>query len=88
MIKKEFIQLYAEKEGIYFTEAQRRIESILEIFKDAFKNEETIIFREFGSFEVKTTTRKDGVNPRTGEPIKLAPKKYVKFKVSRQVFDK
>lgn len=88
MIKKDFVKLYAKKEGIYDNEAQRRIESMLELLKEQFQKDEEIIFRGFGNFKVKQTTRTSGVNPRTGKPIEVKPKKYVKFKVSQDVFKK
>lgn len=86
MVKKEFAKLYAEKERIYNNEAQRRIDSMFEIMKELLRKDETLIFRGFGSFEVRKTTRKEGVNPRTGEPIKITPKKFVKFKTSKNLF--
>lgn len=88
MIKKEFVKLYAEKEGIYNNEAQRRIEVMLDLLKGQFQKNEEVIFRGFGSFKVKETTRTTGVNPRTGKAIKIKPKKYVKFKVSQEIFSK
>lgn len=86
MVKKEFTKLYAKKEGIYDNEAQRRIDSILELMKEVLRKNETLIFRGFGSFEVRKTTRTEGVNPRTGKPIRFLPKKYVKFKTSKNLF--
>lgn len=86
MVKKELARLYAEKEGIYNVEAQRRIDSLIELMKTVLKKDGSIVFRGFGSFEVKKTTRKTGINPRTGEEIKLTPRKIVKFRSSKHLF--
>lgn len=55
---------------------------------DNFKEGNELIFRTFGTFTIKETKREFGRNPKTGDNIKLTPKKYVKFKVSPNVFKK
>jgi DNA-binding protein HU-beta len=36
----------------------------------------------FGTFTVKKTKARKGVNPRTGEPVKIKARKTVRFKAS------
>lgn len=88
IIKKDFIELYAEKEKIELKEAKKRVESLIDLMVSNLQQDNTLIFRNFGSFTVKTTKRKAGRNPQTGEAIKFTPKKYIKFKVSSNVFKK
>ena len=46
------------------------------------KNEEQIVIKEFGRFEVVEKAGRVGRNPQTGEQIMIKPKKVVKFKPS------
>ncbi len=50
-------------------------------FERRLEKNEVLIFRGLGTFERRETKRKEGRNPRTGEAIKMKPKKYIKFKV-------
>ena len=86
LVKQQFVEQYAIKNEITCVKAKKIIESVLALMAENFKNENTLIFRGFGTFEVKTTKRKEGRNPRTGEIIKMKPRKFVKYKVSKKIF--
>ena len=82
MIKKEFAELLMEKADLKsLEEAKRQTELFIETMKEALEKNEVLIFRGLGTFERRETKRKEGRNPRTGEAIKMKPKKYIKFKV-------
>ena len=82
MIKKEFAELLMEKADLKsFEEAKRQVEIFIETMKEALEKNEVLIFRGLGTFERRETKRKEGRNPRTGETIKMRPRKYIKFKV-------
>ena len=82
MVKKEFTELLMEKADLKsFEEAKRQVEIFIETMKEALEKNEVLIFRRLGTFERRETKRKEGRNPRTGEAIKMKPKKYIKFKV-------
>ena len=86
--KKEIIQFYAEYNSIDYKLAEKKIDRFIEAMKKALSEDEIVIFRKFGSFEVRKTTERDIVDPRNGENIIHAePRKYVKFKVSRTFED-
>lgn len=88
LIKKQFVEQYAEKYNLTYVKAKEIVESVINLMGENFKNENSLIFRGFGSFEIKETKRKEGRNPRTGEVVKMKPKKFVKYKVSRSIFSK
>lgn len=88
LIKKDFILQYSEKYNLKYSEAKEIIENIINLMNENFKNGNSLIFRGFGSFLIKETKRKEGINPKTKEVIKFKPKKYVKFKVSTKTFEK
>ena len=53
--------------------------------KLALERDEVLILRDFGTFEIKETKRKMAFNPRTGEEVACTPKKYIKFKVGKEL---
>ena len=86
MKKLQFAELFMEKAGLKSKEeAKRQIELFIKTMKEALEKDKILIFRGLGTFEVKETKRKEGRNPRTGEIIKIKPKKYVKFKVGKDL---
>ena len=89
MVKKEFAELWMKNANLTsFEEAKRQVETFIETMKEALEKEETLIFRGLGTFERRETKRREGRNPRTGEAIKMTPKKYIKFKVGKDLEDR
>ncbi len=88
MIKKDFIKLYAKKNSLDEKVAEDEIERVLDTIKFALSQEKTLVFRKFGSFEVRETKERMIVDPKdSNNKIKATPRKYVKFKVSRKIED-
>ena len=86
MIKKEFVELYMEYNKKYiYTEAKAEVEDFIEVFKLALERSDNLILRDFGTFEIRETKREMAFNPRTGEPVKCTPKKYIKFAVGKDL---
>lgn len=90
MTKKEFKKLYAEYNNIKdFETASNEVEIFLETMKKAFSIYPKIVFRKFGTFEVRQTKARDVVDPRNKENIiRTKPKKYVKLKISKKLEEK
>ena len=86
MVKKEFTELLMKNANLSsMEEAKRQVETFIETMKEALEKEEVLIFRGLGTFERRETKRKEGRNPKTGEAIKITPKKYIKFKVGKDL---
>lgn len=86
MKKREFAELFMAKANLRSKEeAKRQVELFIETMKEALTQEEILVFRGLGTFERKETKRKEGRNPRTGEVIKIVPKKYIKFRVGKDL---
>lgn len=89
MLKRDFSELFMAKANLKtMTEAQRQVDLFIETMKDALAQDDVLIFRGLGTFEKRETKRKEGRNPRTGEAIKLTPKKYIKFSVGKDLDDR
>lgn len=86
MVKREFTELWMKKANTRsFEEAKREVELFIETMKEALEKNEVLIFRGLGTFEKRETKRREGRNPRTGESIKMTLKKYIKFKVGKDL---
>lgn len=86
MVKKELIELYMKYKGMHiYTTAKQEIEDFIEVLKIALEHDDNLILRDFGTFETKETKRKTAFNPRTGEVVPCTPKKYVKFKIGKDL---
>lgn len=60
--------------------AERAVEAVLESIKKGIKKDKSVAVVGFGSFTVSKRAARTGVNPKTGEKIKIAASKSVKFK--------
>lgn len=86
MVKKELVEIYMQyKKKHIYTEAKQEVEDFIEVMKMAFERSDELILRDFGTFEIRETKREMAFNPRTGEPVKCTPKKYIKFAVGKEL---
>lgn len=89
MKKIELVDIYMKNAKILFKEeAKRQVEIFIESMKEALAKDETLVIRGFGTFERRETKRREGRNPRTGEKVQCTPKKYIKFRVGRDLEDR
>ncbi len=88
MTKKDFIEKYhASGNFEYKAEAERALNDLLASFEDALIAGEEVNFIGWGKFEVVERAAREGRNPSTGETIKIAAKKSVKFKAGKKLND-
>jgi len=78
--KTQIIEAVAEKTKLSKTAAADAVDAMLEAITAALKKGNTVQFTGFGSFAVVKSKARTGVNPRTGEKIKIAARKSPKFK--------
>lgn len=58
------------------------VDEIFEQVQKSIKREKRFSYPGFGTFSVRKRAARMGRNPRTGEPVKIAPSKTVSFKPS------
>lgn len=80
MNKKELTEAVAAENQITRAEAEKVLKSLTEIMTKTLAAGEKIVLPAFGTFEISERPERDGRNPRTGEMIKIAATKMVKFK--------
>ncbi|BCO10186.1 HU family DNA-binding protein [Desulfolithobacter dissulfuricans] len=88
MNKSELIEALAEEINLPIREAASITNTIIETMSEALARGESIEIRGFGSFVVKEYGSYTGRNPKTGEKIKVAPKKLPFFKVGKDLREK
>ena len=88
MNKSELIEALAERSNIPIREAGSITNTLIDTMSDALAKGESIEIRGFGSFVVKEYDSYTGRNPKTGEKIKVAPKKLPFFKVGKDLREK
>ena len=75
----EVIQNSAEITGVA---ANRAAADVIEAIATIMKKEGKFTLPSFGTFTMKKTKARKGLNPRTGEAIKIKAGKTVRFKAS------
>ena len=68
-------------------EAVNVVNKLFDEMLTAIINGEKVVITGFGSFNLLVTQTKKGRNPKTGETILIEPKKKIKFKQSKEIFN-
>ena len=86
MDKRKFIKLYKEisSNSLTISEVNKEIRIFLETLTDALLLDGEVKFQRIGVFEILTRQSRIIANPKTKEPMKIYPKKTVKFRVSKK----
>lgn len=85
MNKSDLIEALAQELDVPARKAAAILETTLEAMMAAMGKGDNIELRGFGSFKVKTYEPYTGRNPKTGEQIKVSPKKLPFFKVGKEL---
>lgn len=88
MNKAELIQKLMEKAGgCSKAEADRYLDSLVEIITSTLKSGDEVAISGFGTFSAKMRAARQGVNPKTGEKIQIPSMKRPKFKAGKTLKD-
>ncbi|BEQ13160.1 hypothetical protein FAK_02260 [Desulfoferula mesophila] len=85
MNKSDLIRMLAEKEGLTLKTAESAVNAIFNSIEQALAQGDRVEIRGFGSFKLKDYEGYKGRNPKTGESIKVQPKKLPVFKVGKEL---
>ena len=86
--KKEFADRMAEKGGIKKKDAMKGLEMFIETLMDCMSNNERVMLKGFGRFEMKTAKKKIGRNPQTGQQVIIPEHEKIKFVASEGLADR
>ncbi len=89
MTKKELANILYLKE-VFDTklDAEKKIDSILDLIQETLLSGEDVNFIGWGKLEVVQRAPRLGRNPKTGEEVEIEARKSVKFKAGKGLLEK
>ena len=87
MNKSELLVELVNDAGLTKAETENFLNSLLNGIKAALKKGDKVSLTGFGTFEVSSIKARDGVNPQTGEKIKIKATKVPKFRPGKSFKD-
>ena len=87
MNKTELVAAMAESADLSKKDAEKALKAFIEVVTDELKKDEKVQLVGFGTFEVRERAAREGVNPRTGDKIKIAASKVPAFKAGSALKD-
>jgi DNA-binding protein HU-beta len=85
MNKGQLVDAIAGEAGLSKKDAGAALEATLAAIQKALKKGDKVSLIGFGTFSVQKRAARTGINPATGEKIKIKAKKVVKFKAGAQL---
>ena len=80
MNKSELVKAVAQKANLKVTDTEKLVNSFIETVSSALKSKGKVTLVGFGTFATAHRKDKIGVNPKTGEKIKIKAKNVPVFK--------
>ncbi|MBR1599256.1 MAG: HU family DNA-binding protein [Lachnospiraceae bacterium] len=87
MNKAELVAAMAEKSELSKKDAEKALKAFIEITTDTLKKKGTVQLIGFGTFSAVDKPARTGVNPATGEKIKIKKSVAPKFKAGKALKD-
>ena len=87
MNKTELVAAMAEKTGLSKKDAESALKAFIDTVTDELKAEVKVQLVGFGTFEVAQRAAREGINPLTKQPMKIAASKAPKFKAGKGLKD-
>jgi len=84
MNKKDLVEAIAKETKLPKAQSELALNAVMKnVIKGAKKGSVSLV--GFGTFKTVKTKARKGVNPQTGEPLKIPAKKIIRFKVSKNL---
>ena len=87
MNKTELIAAAAEGAGLTKKDSERVINAAIDAVTAALVKGDKVQVSGFGTFEVRERAERQGINPRTREPITIAASRSIVFKPGKSLKD-
>lgn len=85
MTKTELVEAIAAKSGLTKADSSRALEAFMDVVGETLKKGDKITLTGFGSFDVSRREAREGRNPKTGLPVKIAARNSVSFKAGSKL---
>jgi DNA-binding protein HU-beta len=83
--KQEFVDAVADKAGLTKRDAGAAVDAFLDVVTSALTARDQVTFTGFGKFSTSQRAARDGVNPRTGEKVRIPAATVPKFSAGSQL---
>ena len=87
MNKTELVAAVAAKADLSKKDADKAVSAVFDAMKDALADGDKVAIVGFGTFSVKARAAREGINPLTKAPIKIAATKVPAFKAGQALKD-
>ena len=87
MNKTELVAAMADAAEISKKDAEKALKAFTDVVADELKKGGKVQLVGFGTFEVSERAAREGRNPQSGEPMKIAASKAPKFKAGKALKD-
>jgi DNA-binding protein HU-beta len=87
MTKNELIAAVAERTGLANAQAAGAVEATFDIIAASLHQGSEVKVAGFGSFKVGHRAEREGRDPRTGQPVKIAAARRAKFSAAKGLKD-
>jgi DNA-binding protein HU-beta len=85
MNKAELINAMSTEAKITKADATRALDAFMTVTTKSLKKGDRVALVGFGTFSVAKRSARNGRNPQTGKPMKIAAKKVAKFKAGSEL---
>ena len=83
MNKTELVSAMAEEAGLSKKDAEKALKAFTDVVEPELKKGGKVQLVCFGTFEVSQRSAREGRNPQSGKPMKIAASKAPKFKAGK-----
>ena len=87
MTKSEFVDQVANRASLDKKQASDAVDAVLETIQEALERGSDVTFSGFGKFSVAERGARQGVHPRTGEPMQIKATSQPKFRPGKVLKD-
>jgi DNA-binding protein HU-beta len=83
--KQDVVDAVANKTGMTKKDAGEAVEAVLDVVTSALQSGDQVTFTGFGKFSTSKRAARQGVNPRTGEKVRIKEAMVPKFSAGSQL---
>lgn len=87
MNKSDLVEAVARKANLTKADSSRAVDALVDSVTDALSRGEKVSLVGFGVFSVRKRAARQGRNPKTGAPLKIAAGKTPGFKAGKALKD-
>ena len=87
MNKTELVAAMADQAGLSKKDAEKALKAFTDVVAEELKKDGKVQLVGFGTFEVSSRAAREGRNPQSGAPMKIAASKAPKFKAGKVLKD-